>query len=56
LRDIHPDRMQSLVERGLLGEADLERFRAALAAFARLPEAYTLWLALMICGEKPLDQ
>jgi SAM-dependent methyltransferase len=53
LQHIHPDRMRSLVEGGLLSEEDLERFRAALAAFAVLPDAYTLWLSVMICGEKP---
>ena len=53
LRHINPDRMLSLVERGLLSEEDLERFRAALTAWAALPDAYTLWLSLMLCGEKP---
>ena len=53
LRHIHPDRMLSLVKGGLLSEEDLERFRAALTAWAALPDAYTLWLSLMICGEKP---
>lgn len=52
LLNIDPERMRSLVKRGLLSEQDLERFRAALAAFAALPDAYTLWLSLMICGEK----
>jgi hypothetical protein len=45
--------MLSLVKHGLLSAEDLERFRGALTAFAALPEAYTLWLSLMICGEKP---
>ncbi len=53
LRHIHPDRMRSLVKSGLLSEEDLERFRAALTAWAALPDAYTLWLSLMVCGEKP---
>jgi hypothetical protein len=53
LRHIHPDRMRSLIERGLLSEEDLERFRAALTAWTALPDAYTLWLSLMLCGEKP---
>jgi len=53
LRHIHPNRMRSLVTGGLLSEEDLERFRAALTAWAALPDAYTLWLSLMICGEKP---
>jgi ubiquinone/menaquinone biosynthesis C-methylase UbiE len=53
LRHIHPDRMRSLVTGGLLSEEDLERFRAALTAWAALPDAYTLWLSLMLCGEKP---
>jgi ubiquinone/menaquinone biosynthesis C-methylase UbiE len=53
LRHIHPDRMRSLVERGLLSEAELERFRAALTSWAALPDSYTLWLTLMISAEKP---
>ena len=53
LQHIHPDRMLSLVESGLLSEEDLERYRTALTAWAALPDAYTLWLSLMICGEKP---
>lgn len=52
LLNIDPERMRSLVERGLLSEQDHEGFRAALTAFAALPDAYTLWLSLMICGEK----
>ena len=55
LQHIEPDRMRSLVELGLLSEQDLERFREALTHFAGTPEAYTLWLSLMICGEKPYD-
>ncbi len=53
LRHIDPDRMNSLVKLGLLSEQDLERYRAALTTFLASPEAYTLWLSLMICGEKP---
>lgn len=53
LQHIDPDRMRSLVERGFLSEGELERFRAALTAWAALPNAYTLWLSLMICAEKP---
>jgi SAM-dependent methyltransferase len=53
VRDIHPDRMHSLVTRRLLSEEALERFRVALTAFTASPEAYTLWLSVMVCGEKP---
>lgn len=53
LQHIDPDRMRSLVNLGLLSEQDLDRFRIALAKFSDTPEAYTLWLSLMICGEKP---
>lgn len=53
LQIINPERMRSLVEGGFLSEEDFERFRAALAAWAALPDAYTLWLSLMICAEKP---
>lgn len=53
LRHIRPDRMRDLVAQGLLAAEDLERYRAALAAFAALPDAYTLWLSVIACGEKP---
>jgi SAM-dependent methyltransferase len=53
LRNIDPDRMLSLVKLGLITEQDLERFRVALTKFSASPEAYTLWLSLMMCGEKP---
>ena len=53
LQHINPDRIRSLVNRGLLSTQDLERFRNALAAWAALPDAYTLWLSLMICAQKP---
>ncbi len=53
MRDIDPDRMRSLVKNGFLSEAVLERFRVALTAFTASPEAYTLWLSVMVCGEKP---
>jgi ubiquinone/menaquinone biosynthesis C-methylase UbiE len=53
LQHIHPDRMRSLVTSGLLTEEELEGYRAALTAWAALPDAYTLWLSLMVCGEKP---
>jgi SAM-dependent methyltransferase len=55
LQHINPDRMRSLVTGGLLSEEDLERFRAALTVWAGLPHAYTLWLSLMLCGEKPFQ-
>jgi SAM-dependent methyltransferase len=54
LQHIDPDRLISLVKRGLLSEHDFERYRVALTAFKAAPEAYTLWLTLIICGEKPL--
>jgi len=53
LRHIDPDRMLSLVKLGLLSEQDLERLRVALTTFVVSPDPYTLWLSLMICGEKP---
>lgn len=53
LQHIDPDRMRSLVAGGLLSEGELEEYRAALATFRALPGAYTLWLSLMVCGEKP---
>jgi ubiquinone/menaquinone biosynthesis C-methylase UbiE len=53
LQHIDPERMRSLVTRGLLSEHELENFRVALASFIATPEAYTLWLSFMVCGEKP---
>lgn len=53
LQHIDPDRLISLVKGGLLSEQDFERYRVALATFRATPEAYTLWMSLMICGEKP---
>lgn len=53
LQHIQPDRMLPLVADGLLSAEDLERFRAALTAFAGLPDAYTVWLSVMVSGEKP---
>lgn len=53
LQQIDPDRMASLVKAGLMSEQELGRFRASHAAFRDAPEAYTLWLTLMFCGEKP---
>lgn len=53
LQHIDPDRMLALVKLGLLSEQDVDRFRVALKRFAASPGAYTLWLSLMICGQKP---
>lgn len=53
LRHIQPERMRPLVEDRLLSAEELERYRDALTAWAALPDAYTLWLSLMLCGEKP---
>lgn len=53
LAHIDPDRMRPLVTQGLLSEQDLERFRTALTTFSDSPDAYTIWLSLMICAEKP---
>ena len=56
VRNIDPDRMRSLTERGLLSEEDLESFRVALMEWTALPDAYTLWLSFLICGEKPIQE
>ena len=53
LQHLNPDRMQSLVDSQQLSQADLDAFRTALENWAALPDAYTLWLSLMICVEKP---
>ncbi|MEZ4677038.1 MAG: methyltransferase domain-containing protein [Caldilineaceae bacterium] len=54
LQHIHPDRMQSLVKAGLLTEEQLVGYSAALDTYLATPDAYTLWLSLLVCGEKPL--
>ncbi|GAB4117980.1 MAG: hypothetical protein Fur005_26010 [Roseiflexaceae bacterium] len=53
LQHIDPERMQPLVEQGRLSAAQLEDYRSALARYAATPNAYTIWLSLMICAEKP---
>lgn len=53
LQHLNPDRMQPLVEKGLLSADELERFRTAIAKWVKNPGAYTLWLTLMVCAEKP---
>ncbi|MEZ4859792.1 MAG: methyltransferase domain-containing protein [Caldilineaceae bacterium] len=52
LQHIGPDRLRSLVTRGLLTEEELAQYSAALQTFLTTPDAYTLWLSLMVCGEK----
>ena len=56
LQHIHPDRMISLVKAGLLTEAELTEYSAALETFLATPDAYTLWLSFMVCGEKPWQE
>lgn len=53
LQQIHPDRMLSLVEQGLLSEEELAQYRAAHTAYKEDLKPFTIWLSLMICGEKP---
>lgn len=55
LRHINPERMRSLVEQGLLTEEELEKYRVALKTFTALPEAYTLWLMLMVSAENRIE-
>lgn len=52
LQHIDPERMQSLVKLGLLTEAELTQYSDALKTFLATPDAYTLWLSFMVCGEK----
>jgi ubiquinone/menaquinone biosynthesis C-methylase UbiE len=53
LRQIDPDRMLPLVKMDLMSAQELEQFRVSHTKFLDSPEPYTLWLSLMICGEKP---
>lgn len=55
LQHIDPERLQTLVQEGRVAAEDFERYREALARFAAAPQAYTLWLSLLVCGEKPHD-
>ncbi|MFK7802073.1 MAG: methyltransferase domain-containing protein [Anaerolineae bacterium] len=55
LRHLAPDRMRSLVKNGFLSNEDLEQFRVAITAWAANPDAYTIWLSLMVCAEKPAE-
>ncbi|MCE7987363.1 MAG: hypothetical protein DYG89_39860 [Caldilinea sp. CFX5] len=47
-----PNRLRFLVNTSLLTEPPLEAFCVARQAFMASPEAYTLWLSLMIGGEQ----
>jgi SAM-dependent methyltransferase len=53
LQHIHPDRMRSLVNAGLLTEEQLAQYSTGLDTFLANPNAYTLWLSFVVCGEKP---
>jgi len=52
LQHLNPDRMMSLVDSQLLSTKELDSYRAALSNWATLPNAYTLWISLMISAEK----
>jgi len=53
LQHIDPDRMLSLVTKGLMSAQELEDYRTSYKQYLTSPEPYTLWLSLMVCGEKP---
>jgi len=53
LEQLDPDRLLPLVKMELLSEQELEQFRASCVSFQQSPEAYALWLSMMICGQKP---
>lgn len=55
LQHLNPDRMRPLVDKGLLSDEDHQRFSTAIGAWAANPEAYTLWMTLMVCAEKPAE-
>lgn len=52
LEQLDPDRLTPLVTAGLLTEHELEAFRASRTAFRDAKEPFTIWLGLMLCGEK----
>lgn len=53
MQHLDPDRMVPLVTNGLLSAEELALFRASYEQFLAAPDAYTLWLGFMVCGEKP---
>ena len=53
LQHLNPDRMQSLVDNRFLTSEELDNYRTALNNWVALPNAYTLWISLMIGAEKP---
>jgi len=55
MQNIDPARehIRSLVTNGYLTADVLERYRIALDKWAQLPQAYTMWLSLLVCGVKP---
>lgn len=53
LYQIHPDRMVSLVQNGFLSAEELEQYRVDHANFPTTAQAFTIWLSLLVCGQKP---
>ena len=53
MQHLDPDRLGWLVNGGWLSQAELDAFAVARQKFMELAEAYTLWMMVMVCGEKP---
>jgi len=49
---LDPDRFQSLVDQKLMADQSLADFRASLANFEQSPDAFSMWLSFMVCGQK----
>ena len=53
MQHLDPDRLAWLVNGGWLAQAELDAFAVARQKFMESAEAYTLWMMVMVCGEKP---
>jgi len=49
---LDPDRFQSLVDKKLMAEQSLSKFRASLADFKKSPDAFAMWVGFMVSGQK----
>jgi len=49
---LDPDRFQSLVDKKIMAEQSLSKFRASLADFEKSPDAFAMWVGFMVSGQK----
>lgn len=53
MRHLDPQRLAWLVSGGWLTQGELDAFAAAWQTFMASAGSYTLWMMVMVCGEKP---